>query len=420
MIVISSQGPAGAVENDVTLNPDFRAVRHVPVVVPHHLAHAASALATSGFDRAAVLVVDGLALPSPTAALRPAATSLARPTTAGNTPRCSSRTGAKIRSCTSTRWPAGAGCTSTPMACGATPPWGGCSRRSPSRSSATRRRRGDGPGRGRRADHPRDPVRRLRGRRVVFPNLVQRRFPFTERWPAHEEAYAVLAASGRGGPGGSRGPVGEPASCSSPARSGSAMPAASPSTAWPMSACCGAAGSGSLRGPCSRGQRRRARRGVIWLWQLTGSNRAGSSAPTPPVDLPSGGDRSRHYRAPPQSGSHPPRTCSTRSGPPPLRRKNRRLVPTGGSESAREPWAIAASCATARRRRRQGDPQRRVKHRQRFRPFAPAVLREEASDWFDFDGTPTKARSCCVRPVPRDGARVPAVVHVDGTGRCRR
>jgi carbamoyltransferase len=62
---------------------------------------------------------------------------------------------------------------------------------------------------------------------------------------------------------------------------------------------------------------------------------------------------------------------------------------------------------------------RRVKMREPFRPFAPAVLLEEASNWFDFDGTspesPFMLRVVDVKAEKR--AEVPAIVHVDGTGR---
>jgi len=62
---------------------------------------------------------------------------------------------------------------------------------------------------------------------------------------------------------------------------------------------------------------------------------------------------------------------------------------------------------------------RRVKMREPFRPFAPAVLLEEASNWFEFNGTTTDSpfmlRVVDVKPERRD--EVPAIVHVDGTGR---
>jgi carbamoyltransferase len=58
----------------------------------------------------------------------------------------------------------------------------------------------------------------------------------------------------------------------------------------------------------------------------------------------------------------------------------------------------------------------RVKHREGFRPFAPAVLEEEASDWFDIDTrSPYMLRVVPVRPERRDD--IAATVHVDGS--CR-
>jgi carbamoyltransferase len=61
----------------------------------------------------------------------------------------------------------------------------------------------------------------------------------------------------------------------------------------------------------------------------------------------------------------------------------------------------------------------RVKHREAFRPFAPAVMAEHSSEWFDFGDTPADS-PFMLRVLPfRESvrARVPAVVHVDGTGR---
>jgi carbamoyltransferase len=57
--------------------------------------------------------------------------------------------------------------------------------------------------------------------------------------------------------------------------------------------------------------------------------------------------------------------------------------------------------------------------REAFRPFAPAVLLEEAPNWFDFGDTapesPFMLRVVDVKPEKRE--QVPAIVHVDGTGR---
>jgi carbamoyltransferase len=59
---------------------------------------------------------------------------------------------------------------------------------------------------------------------------------------------------------------------------------------------------------------------------------------------------------------------------------------------------------------------KRVKHRQAFRPFAPIVLAERAKEIFEGDEeSPFMLLAKGVRLEWRD--RIPAVVHVDGTAR---
>jgi carbamoyltransferase len=58
----------------------------------------------------------------------------------------------------------------------------------------------------------------------------------------------------------------------------------------------------------------------------------------------------------------------------------------------------------------------KVKQREPFRPFAPAVLVERAAELFEIDQPdPFMTLAPRVRPEARD--RIPAAVHVDGTGR---
>ena len=61
----------------------------------------------------------------------------------------------------------------------------------------------------------------------------------------------------------------------------------------------------------------------------------------------------------------------------------------------------------------------KVKHREPFRPFCPSVLEEKASEWFVISGNPTPAKymlmACKVREEKR--SKIPAVTHVDGTAR---
>ena len=51
-----------------------------------------------------------------------------------------------------------------------------------------------------------------------------------------------------------------------------------------------------------------------------------------------------------------------------------------------------------------------------FRPFAPSVLREAVADWFERDDdVPFMLQVLSIRPERR--GQIPAVTHVDGTGR---
>ncbi len=63
-----------------------------------------------------------------------------------------------------------------------------------------------------------------------------------------------------------------------------------------------------------------------------------------------------------------------------------------------------------------------VKHREDHRPFCPSVLTEYAGEWFDIKKEAEAARYMLMAyPVKKDKiARIPAVVHVDGTSRIQR
>ena len=72
-----------------------------------------------------------------------------------------------------------------------------------------------------------------------------------------------------------------------------------------------------------------------------------------------------------------------------------------------------------------GDPRRtdmrdlinlKIKFREKFRPFAPSILEEHVTDWFDpAEPSPFMERVLPIRPEKR--SEIPAVTHVDGSGR---
>ena len=58
----------------------------------------------------------------------------------------------------------------------------------------------------------------------------------------------------------------------------------------------------------------------------------------------------------------------------------------------------------------------KIKRRESFRPFAPSILREHVADWFETDDdVPFVMQVFQIRPERR--AQIPAVTHVDGSGR---
>lgn len=58
-----------------------------------------------------------------------------------------------------------------------------------------------------------------------------------------------------------------------------------------------------------------------------------------------------------------------------------------------------------------------VKFREEFRPFAPAVIRERAEEFFALDGQDSPYMVLVPQAQPGAASRIPAVVHVDNTGR---
>jgi carbamoyltransferase len=58
----------------------------------------------------------------------------------------------------------------------------------------------------------------------------------------------------------------------------------------------------------------------------------------------------------------------------------------------------------------------KIKRRESFRPFAPSILRESVPDWFETDyDVPFMLQVYQIRPEKR--ALIPAVTHVNGSGR---
>lgn len=91
---------------------------------------------------------------------------------------------------------------------------------------------------------------------------------------------------------------------------------------------------------------------------------------------------------------------------------------SGAAESGRRALGARSIVADPRRASIKEHINRTIKHRAGFRPFAPMVLREQVTEWFecgaDFE-SPYMAHALRVRP--GQAHRIPAVLHADGTAR---
>jgi carbamoyltransferase len=88
----------------------------------------------------------------------------------------------------------------------------------------------------------------------------------------------------------------------------------------------------------------------------------------------------------------------------------------GGSEFGPRALGRRSILADPRRTSMRDHVNAHVKHRQAFRPFAPAIPREDAGAWFEgLRDSPFMLQAARVRSGKRE--RIPAVVHVDGSAR---
>jgi len=88
----------------------------------------------------------------------------------------------------------------------------------------------------------------------------------------------------------------------------------------------------------------------------------------------------------------------------------------GGSESGRRALGNRSILADPRSANMKDIINEKVKHRQWFRPFAPSIIKEEVKNWFTKDiDSPYMSFVLNFKEEVKD--KVPAVVHLDGTGR---
>ena len=87
-----------------------------------------------------------------------------------------------------------------------------------------------------------------------------------------------------------------------------------------------------------------------------------------------------------------------------------------GSESGRRALGNRSILADPRSKDMKSMINEKVKHRQWFRPFAPSILREEVTNWFETDAD-SPYMNFVVKFKENVRNKVPAVLHLDNTGR---
>jgi carbamoyltransferase len=422
MIALSAQGPCDSVDNDLSLHPELRPVAHrVPTTyVPHHFAHAMSAFATSGFTDAAVLVIDGLGSPWPDLLERERAVA-----------RGAGDDGWEILS-TYVASARGLDPLDKHLVPGgrwlikhADTMWGFRSLGGMF-SAVSEQLFGDPMEAGKvmglapygRATLDPEAFFSITDGLFAFHDDVPARFPHRDRWPQHESAYADLAASTQ-----------------------AALEVALLAVARRLQAQTGMArlcyaGGVALNGIANQRVLRErvfdelhiipaaedsgvAIGAAYWgLSQLTGEVRGrrqtrdatGRSysraqideaiAQTPAIEVVAHDDL---------FGTVVDLLCRGEIGG----------WFEGGSELGPRALGQRSILCDPTRPDAKDLLNRRVKGREAFRPFAPAIAAEHVEAWFDLEGTPAASpfmlRVCNFLPSAR--ARVPGVVHVDGTGR---
>ena len=419
MVVVSCQRSAKAEENNIWLHPGLSGLTQVSRhYVSHHLAHAASAFATSGYDRAAVMIVDGLG--SPIEDLDESTKRVVIDSHEANSEHLS-----LFRAC---------GTQLTPLEVHASHRWlandtdgmsafasiGGMY------SAVAQQIFGELMDAGKvmglapygRPTIPTEEFIHFDGVRLHFPNLVQHRFRYKDRWPAKKEIYQDLAASVQ------------------QALEVTLLGIARRlfNTTKERNLCL--AGGVALNSVCNELLSREA--GFEQLYIVPAAEDSGCAIGAAYLGLwkyrsdwePRQLRKDSFGRQPADSEVED----AIRRVPQVTAHKSANLVDEvagrlssgqiggwyqGGSELGPRALGQRSIICSPGMQGAKEMLNTRVKFRESFRPFAPAVLAEKATEWFDFGTSDEESRFMLrvVRFRPERRALVPAVVHIDGTGR---
>lgn len=419
MVVLSCQRSAKAEENDIWMNPDLSGLSDVPRrVVSHHMAHAASAVATSGYENTAVLVVDGLG--SPVKDLSEVSRSaLIDPDVDGSEHMTLFHArGNRI----------------TPVEIHTAEKW---LEREPDRmwrfftlggmySAVAQQIFGDPMDAGKvmglapygKPRIPSDEFLDFEGLRIRFPNLVQRRFGHRHRWPMRRRSYEDLAASVQYAL--------ETALLRVVARLRGLTRDSHLCLAGGVALNSVANQRIVLEGgfkhvyimPSAEDSGVAVGAAYLGLWELGGGRPSTQVRTDAHGRTNTSSDIAAALQMVPDIVSRSPADFMDEVTDR-LREGQIGGWFQGGSEFGPRALGHRSIICSPCGRSTKKTLNARVKLREEFRPFAPSVLAEHAAGWFDFGASPSQSpfmlRVIPFRKPHRD--RVPAVVHVDGTGR---
>lgn len=422
VVVGCSQSSSRATDQDFAANPQLAACRSKALikVIPHHLGHAISAFALSGFRDATVVVIDGMGSPFDDLRDDERDTVVEHVIGGWETASVYHASNTDVRAVEKHLVARGAWLGGVE---GAMPTYGSLGGMYSATAlqlfgNATEAGKVMGLAPYGRPSIPVEDLVCYDGRRFSFPNVVQRRFQHVERWPRHQAVYEDLAASVQAALEEAVLALVRQARSRSDSRhlcyaGGVALNSvlnerivreAGFADVFVLPA---AEDSGVAIGAAFEG-----------LWGLTGVHtrqRLACDAMGRHYDSAEIDDAVRSF-----SSLRQDRTADPVSAAASLLADGM-IVGwfQGGSELG--PRALGQRSILCDPRRSDGKEilNQRVKYREAFRPFAPVVALEDVERFFELDGAPAESpfmlRVCRFREAQR--AVVPAVVHVDGTGR---
>jgi carbamoyltransferase len=424
MVVLCAQSGLDLPENDVAANPMLDVQRHgtPTLTLSHHAGHAVSAFATSGFEDAAVLVVDGMGSPTADLSVDEQAAVIDPTTAGGETHSIYHADGTQLKALEKHMIDQGRWLNAPPP--GSTMPGfgslGGIFSAAASQIFGDAMDAGKVMGLAPYGSPTIDPGEffEIREGRFLFSDEVHKRFTSADRWPANRKACEDLAASVQN------------------ALEHALLHLVARTRALSSSRNLAYAGGVALNSVANERIIREGGFDKVYvipaaedsgpalgaayhgLWHLTGEYRPRAYERDAFGTVYSGAQIASAIERTPSIETRETTDCVADAADLLVEGK---IIAWFSGPSELGPRALGQRSILCDPRQPDAKEKlnARVKHREGFRPFAPVIPLEDTPQWFELDGTdpssPFMLRVMDFREDKRD--LVPAVVHIDGTGR---